>query len=57
LRGFYQYLIEHHGLKKLQAIGAVMRKRLTAIHAMLKTSTPFDGTRLFALAPEATAKA
>lgn len=55
LRGFYLHLIEHRGLKKLQAICAVMRKLLTAIHAMLKTSTPFDGTRLFVLAPETAA--
>lgn len=53
LHGFYQHLVEHRGLKGLQAICAVMRKLLTAIHAMLKTATPFDGSRLFALAPEA----
>lgn len=53
LRGFYHHLIEHRGLKKLQALCAVMRKLLTAIHAMLKTATPFDGARLFVLTPEA----
>jgi transposase len=53
LRGFYQHLIEHRGLKKLQALCAVMRKLLTAIHGMLKTAQPYDGARVFALTPAA----
>jgi transposase len=57
LRGFYQHLVEHRGLKKLQAVCAVMRKLLTALHAMLSTHTCFDGSRLFALPPEAIAPA
>lgn len=51
LRGFYLHLIEHRGLKKLQAVCAVMRKLLTALHAMLTTGTAFDGSRLFTLPP------
>lgn len=51
VRGFYQHLVEHRGLLGIQAVCAVMRKLLTALHAMLKTATPFDGSRLFALAP------
>lgn len=54
LRGFYQHLIERRGLKRLQAVCAVMRKLLTALHAMLDSGTAFDGSRLFALPPEAT---
>jgi transposase len=53
LRGFYQHLIEHRGLKKLQAVCAVMRKLLTALHAMLASGAAFDGSRLFALPSEA----
>lgn len=54
LRGFYRHLIEQRGLKKLQALCAVMRKLLTAIHAMWKTATPFDGSRLYTLDSGAT---
>jgi transposase len=57
LRGFYRHLIDHRGLKKLQAVCAVMRKLLTALHAILKTAKPFDGSRLFALRQEAPANA
>lgn len=57
LRGFYRHLIDHRGLKKLQAVCAVMRKLLTALHAMLASGTAFDGSRLFALPAEATAAA
>ena len=53
LRGFYHHLIEQRGLKKLQAVCAVMRKLLTALYAMLTTQTSFDGSRLFALPPAA----
>lgn len=55
LRGFYRHLVEHRGLLGIQAVCAVMRKLLTALHAILTTATPFDGSRLFALAPEVTA--
>lgn len=56
LRGFYQHLVQR-GLKKIQAVCAVMRKLLTALHAMLATKTPFDGSRLFALPATAQAQA
>jgi len=36
------YRIETRGLKKIQAVCAIMRKLLQAIHAMLKNRTPFD---------------
>jgi transposase len=45
VRAYYNHLIETRGLKKIQAVCAVMRKLLHAIHAMLKTRQPFDGSR------------
>jgi transposase len=50
VQGYYRHLIENRGLKKLQAICAVMRKLLHAIHGMLKTRQPFEGSRFYALA-------
>lgn len=47
---YYQHLINDQGLKKLQAVCAVMRKLLHAIHAMLKNKTHFDSTRFFNMA-------
>ena len=45
--------IENNGLKKIQAICAVMRKLLYAIHGMLKTNNEFDGSRFYALPVQA----
>lgn len=47
VNGYYLHLIENQGLKKMQALCAVMRKLLHAIHAMLKNETSFDNTRFF----------
>lgn len=49
VKGYYRHLIDTRGLKKLQAVCAVMRKLLHAIHAMLKTRTTFDSSRFYAL--------
>ena len=49
VKGYYRHLIEDRGLKKIQAICAVMRKLLHAIHGMLKTGKPFDGQRFYVL--------
>jgi len=49
VRGYYQHLIEHHHLKKIQAVCAVMRKLLHAIHGMLSNQTDFDGTRFYSV--------
>ena len=54
IRGYYLHLIEERGLKKLQAICAVMRKLLHAIHGMLKSRTQFDNTRFYAMEPSDT---
>ncbi len=48
VRAFYDKLIAK-GKKPLQAIVAVMRKLLHAIHGMFRTETEFEGARFFAL--------
>lgn len=47
VRGYYQHLIEDRHLKKIQAVCAVMRKMLHAIHAMLSNQSDFDGSRFY----------
>ncbi len=47
VRAYYHHLIENRGLKKLQALCAIMRKLLHAIHAMRKNRTPFDSSRFY----------
>jgi transposase len=49
IRGYYLHLIEDRGLKKIQAVCAVMRKLLHALHGMLNTQQPFAGERFYAL--------
>jgi transposase len=46
-------LIENNGLKKLQALCAVMRKLLHAIHGMLRANKEFDGSRFYSIPGEA----
>ena len=46
VRSFYLHLIDRRGLKKIQAVCAVMRKLLHGIHAMFKSGQPFDSARL-----------
>jgi len=45
---YFQHLVDN-GKKPLQAICAVMRKLLHAIHGMLKHDKPFDNTRFYAI--------
>jgi transposase len=45
---FYQHLLAA-GKLKMQALVAVMRKLLHALHAMFKTHQPYDGSKLFRL--------
>jgi transposase len=47
VRAFYRHLIDTRGLKAVQAICAVMRTLLLAIHAMVKAQTPFDSSRFY----------
>ncbi|WP_089724170.1 transposase [Candidatus Thiosymbion oneisti] len=47
VRAYYHHLIQTRGLKKLQAICAVMRKLLHAIQAMLKNRQPFQSSRFY----------
>jgi len=51
LRAFYQHLLDN-GKEKLQALVAVMRKLLHAIFGMFKHRLPYDGSKIFRLAPE-----
>jgi transposase len=49
IQAYYQHLVNDNGLKKMQALCAVMRKLLHAIHGMLKADKVFDGSRFYAL--------
>jgi transposase len=55
VKAYYRHLIDDNGLKKMQAVCAVMRKLLHAIHAMFKTRQTFDGSTFYALADAAAA--
>ena len=48
VKGFFAHLIVN-GKTPLQAVCAVMRKLLHAIHGMLKHNQPFDNTRFYAI--------
>jgi len=48
LRAFYQHLLAK-GKFKMQALVAVMRKLLHALHAMFKNHQRYDGSKLFRL--------
>ena len=48
VKAYFQHLVDN-GKKPLQALCAVMRKLLHAIHGMLKNDMPFDNTRFYAL--------
>ena len=50
LRAFYQHLLAK-GKVKMQALVAVMRKLLHALHAMFRSHQPYDGSKLFHLNP------
>lgn len=51
VRAFYEQLVAR-GKKPMQALTAIMRKLLHAIHGMLKSDTDFDGSK-FRKLPEA----
>lgn len=55
IKAYYRHLIDNNGLKKLQALCAVMRKLLHAIHGMLRTQQPFEGRRFYAVPAETSA--
>jgi transposase len=48
ISAYFQHLVDN-GKKPLQAVCAVMRKLLHAIHGMLKHDQPFDNTRFYAI--------
>lgn len=47
VKGYFNHMIKDRKLTKLQAIVAIMRKLVHAIHGMLHTLKPFDNTRFF----------
>jgi len=49
VKAYFQHLVVDNGKKKLQAVCAVMRKLLHAIHGMLKHDVPFDNTRFYTI--------
>lgn len=48
IRAYFLHLVDN-GKKPLQAVCAIMRKLLHAIHGMLKYDKPFDNTRFFVI--------
>ena len=46
VRAYFQHLVAN-GKKPLQAVCAIMRKLIHAIHGMLKNNEPFDNTRFY----------
>ncbi len=48
VKGFFEHLVAM-GKTKMQAVCAVMRKLLHAIHGMLTRHQPFDNTRFYAI--------
>lgn len=48
IRSYYEHLLENRGLKKIQALVAVMRKLIHAIHGMFHQLKGFDSKRFYA---------
>ena len=48
VKAYFQHLVDN-GKLPLQAVCAVMRKLLHAIHGMLKHNQPFDNSRFYAI--------
>ena len=48
VKAFFEHLLAN-GKTPLQAVCAVMRKLLHAIHGMLRNNQPFDNTRFYAI--------
>jgi hypothetical protein len=48
VKAYFQHLVDN-GKLPLQAVCAVMRKLLHAIHGMLKHNQPFDNARFYAI--------
>ena len=48
VKAYFQHLVDN-GKKPLQALCAVMRKLLHAVHGMLKNNMPFDNTRFYTI--------
>jgi transposase len=50
VKAYFQHLVAN-GKTPLQAVGAVMRELLHALHGMLKHNKPFDNSRFYAISP------
>jgi hypothetical protein len=48
VRAYFQHLVAN-GKKPLQAVCAIMRKLIHAIHGMFKNNEPFDNTRFYTI--------
>jgi len=55
VRGYYMHMIDDNGLRPMQALCAIMRKLLHAIHGMFKTNKNFDGERFYTFPAEVNA--
>lgn len=53
VKGYYEHLIQDRGLKKIQALCAVMRKLLHAIHGMWRSDSQFQAERFYRLTEQA----
>jgi len=47
IKAFFEHLVDDLGKKKIQAVCAVMRKLLHAIHGMFKNGTSFNGALFY----------
>jgi len=47
IKAFFEHLVDDLGKKKIQAVCAVMRKLLHAIHGMFKNEKPFNGALFY----------
>ncbi|MCF6204667.1 MAG: IS110 family transposase [Methylococcaceae bacterium] len=55
IRGYYTHMMDDNGLKPMQALCAIMRKLLHAIHGMFKTNKSFEGERFYTFPTEVNA--
>jgi len=47
VEAYYQHMINDNGLKKIQAICAIMRKLLMSIASIIRDNSEFDGAKFY----------
>ena len=47
IAAYYEHMQNENGLKKRQAICAIMRKLLMSIHAMIRDNAEFNSSRFY----------